>query len=564
MGRRGWCARGRRIGAPTLNADRRDASVAADGAGRFDAIVVGSGMGGLTCGSLLAQLRGMRVLVLERHFRLGGFTHSFARPGGRHWDMGLHYVGQMAGDAQVRRIMDMVTADHVRWNPMPACFERYHFPGFVFGQPAGRGAYLQALIDRWPEEQQAIERYMAAIDAAYQWFVSRFGTGGIAQAEGDGDARRQPAQARSLRTTREVLDACGVRSPELRAVLTAQWGDYGLPPSLSAFVAHATVVSHFLDGGWFPQGGASGIADGARAAIEAAGGECKVRQDVEQVLVERGRAIGVRVVQGSGQRRETREYRAPLVISDAGAVVTYDRLLSEQDDGAVRSSRSAVTALRIPASAVQLFLALREPPVSLGIRGENHWMFASVDHDDSYARRNELATGRASTAFLSFPSLKDPDQRGSTAEIVAPIDRAAFAQWAALPWKRRGRDYERLKTAVTTTLLEFVEAHHPGFSSLVDYAELATPLTVEHFTGNADGAIYGLPAVPARFTTEALRVTTPVRGLLLTGSDVCGQGIVGAMLGGVMTVGHVLGAGGFDRVLAHARARGEQARAPRT
>jgi phytoene dehydrogenase-like protein len=161
-----------------------------------------------------------------------------------------------------------------------------------------------------------------------------------------------------------------------------------------------------------------------------------------------------------------------------------------------------------------------------------------------------------STAFLSFPSLKDPQQEVATAEIIAPIDRVAFERWADLPWKRRGSDYELLKSTISTALLSFVEAHHPGFAALVDYAELATPLTVEHFTGNRDGSIYGLPAVPARYLTDALHVTTPVRGLLLTGSDVCGQGIVGAMLGGVMTVGHVLGAGGFQRVMALARTRG--------
>lgn len=62
----------------------------------FDAIVIGSGMGGLTVASLLAQMRRWRVLVLEQHFKLGGFTHTFQRPGGYRWDVGLHYVGEMA------------------------------------------------------------------------------------------------------------------------------------------------------------------------------------------------------------------------------------------------------------------------------------------------------------------------------------------------------------------------------------------------------------------------------------------------------------------------------------
>ncbi len=542
-------------GAPTLNADDEDAGAASAAGDRFDVIVIGSGMGGLTCASLLAQLRGMRVLVLERHFRLGGFTHAFSRPGGRHWDMGLHYVGQMGADDQVRALMDAVTADQVRWNPMPALFERYHFPDLVVDQPAGREAYLQMLLDHWPAEHAAIARYMVEVDATYDWVVSRFPTGGIGASPNGGGVRRQAASERARRTTSDVLDACGLRDSALRAMLTAQWGDCGLPPSLSAFIAHATVVSHFLGGGWFPEGGASGIAAGARVAIEASGGRCLVRQDVDRIIVERERAIGVRVLGGGGACREPHAYFAPLVISNTGAAITYDRLLRDHDTVAVNAGRTAIAPLRTGTSAVQAFLSLRENPASLGFRGENHWMFASLDHDRSYARRNELIDGRAVTAFLSFPSLKDPMQRGSTAEIIAPIDRAVFERWAALPWKRRGNEYESLKDELTTTLIAFVERHHPGFASLVDYAELATPLTVAHFTGNTHGEIYGLPATPARFTSAALHVTTPVHGLLLTGSDVGGQGIVGAMLGGAMTVGQVLGAGGFGRLLAYTRGR---------
>lgn len=75
----------------------------------FDLIVIGSGMGGLTVASLMAQLKGWRVLVLERHFRLGGFTHSFTRPGHRAWDVGLHYVGGMHPGEMTREIFDLIS-----------------------------------------------------------------------------------------------------------------------------------------------------------------------------------------------------------------------------------------------------------------------------------------------------------------------------------------------------------------------------------------------------------------------------------------------------------------------
>lgn len=129
----------------------------------YDVIVIGSGIGGLTVASLLTQLRHQRVLVLERHFKLGGFTHVFERPGGFRWDVGLHYVGQMATGQLSRTLMDFITRGQVRWSPMPSPFEKFVFPDFTFEAPVGEAAYRKALIERFPDERSAIEQYLADV-----------------------------------------------------------------------------------------------------------------------------------------------------------------------------------------------------------------------------------------------------------------------------------------------------------------------------------------------------------------------------------------------------------------
>src|SRR5271165_1646099 len=124
----------------------------------YDAIVIGSGMGGLTFASLMAQMKGWRVLVLERHFELGGFTHTFQRPGGYEWDVGIHYVGQMGAGAMGRRIFDLVTGGQVKWNPMPDNYDHYVFPGLSFDFVKGRENLRHALVEAFPAEEQAIDR----------------------------------------------------------------------------------------------------------------------------------------------------------------------------------------------------------------------------------------------------------------------------------------------------------------------------------------------------------------------------------------------------------------------
>ena len=97
----------------------------------WDAIVIGSGIGGLTAAGLLARVAKMRVLVLEKHTERGGLTHTFRRDGAS-WDVGLHYVGNVQEGSFERRIFDFLSGAALRWNQMPDDFERFIYPGVDF------------------------------------------------------------------------------------------------------------------------------------------------------------------------------------------------------------------------------------------------------------------------------------------------------------------------------------------------------------------------------------------------------------------------------------------------
>jgi phytoene dehydrogenase-like protein len=356
------------------------------------------------------------------------------------------------------------------------------------------------------------------------------------------EALAWPVVRLGLSTTREVLER-RFRSPGLRAVLGARWGDFGLPPAQSAFAACALITAHYLRGGFYPAGSAAVLAEGARRVIEAAGGEVRVRAPVERILVREGRAAGVRLESGE-------EIAAPLVISDAGARNTYLRLLGPEAPVPFRDELR-----RIPpsASVVSLYLGLSRSPASLGVRGENFWIHDSLDHDAMAARAGEVLEGHAPHVYLSFPSMKDPLARGHTAEIITPLDGAAFSRWAGTAWKRRGPEYEALKDRIADALLAAVERRLPGFGALVACRELSTPLTSEGFTSHPGGEIYGLPASPARFRLRWLGARSPVPGLLLAGADAMTLGITGAMMGGAMAATCAEGLSLMGRIRREAR-----------
>ena len=198
---------------------------------------------------------------------------------------------------------------------------------------------------------------------------------------------------------------------------------------------------------------------------------------------------------------------------------------------------------------VELFLGLKRDPHELGFQGENYWIFSSFDHDQMCAGRDDLLDGRAPMAYLLFPSLKDPQSQSHTAEIVAPFSYRALQAFREEPWRRRGTGYESVKKRIIEALLDFVEKQHPGFRELVAYAELATPITFEYFTGAPSGTVYGYPATPEKFRKKWLAPKTPIRNLYLTGTDAALLGVMGALMGGVATASTLLGPAGFLEIM---------------
>jgi phytoene dehydrogenase-like protein len=508
----------------------------------FDAIVIGSGMGGLTTAAVLARIHGMKVLVLERHYLAGGFTHTFSRPGGFTWDVGVHYVGQVDEPGITRDALTLVTGGKLAWSRMPDPYDRLWFPDFDFSIRASKERFEGDLIETFPAEAPAIRSYFADVERVTRWQLPVIRT--LAPAP-IGWAASVLAKRTTRLATTTVGDYLSSRfhDPRLRAVLGSRWGDWGLPPGQSAFHPHAVITSHYMDGAFYPSGSASRIAETIIPAIEAAGGKVRVRAEVERILVEDGRAVGVRLAGGE-------ELRSPLVISDAGARNTYLRLLAPEAPIPFRDELA-----RIPPSMAHacLYVGLSSSPADLGVQGENHWFYGGLDHDQLWARRGELLDGSPPSFSLFFPSMKDPEARHHTAEIIAPIDGALFARWAGSRWMKRGPEYQALKDRIADGLVAAVERRLPGFGARIAYRELSTPLSTSHFSGHPAGEIYGLPATPDRYHQRWANARTPVRGLFLTGADALMLGIFGAMMGGVVCAAAVAGLSTFRHVSAEAR-----------
>jgi all-trans-retinol 13,14-reductase len=452
----------------------------------------------------------------------------------------------MQDECDARCAFDHITAGKVHWQSLPDIYDRFIIEGRTFDFAAGLERFRDGLRQSFPGESRAIDRYLAAVRACNRvsglYYAEKAVPAPVAALAGS--LMRAPYIRWARHTTREVLENF-TGNQELIGVLTGQWGDYGLPPGKSSFAAHATIAEHYFGGASYPVGGASTIAAAILPQIEANGGSVVTSAEVAGILLEGAKATGVRMSEG-------REFRSGMVLSDAGAANTFERLLPPNLPE-LDSLRRQLRTLHSSTAHVSLYVGLSQSDAALGLQGTNYWVHPSFDHDANVERFARDIDAPLPCVCLSFPSAKDPDfQRRhpgkSTIEALTMLPYTAFDRWEEKRWKRRGDEYGALKERLSARLLAELERQVPSVVGNIAYTELATPLTTRHFMNYMHGEIYGIASTPGRFQMRELGARTPIRGLYLTGQDVASLGVVGALYGGVIGASAATGKNFFSVV----------------
>ena len=502
----------------------------------YDAVVIGSGIGGLTTAACLAKM-GKKVCVLEQHYTAGGFTHSYER-NGYEWDVGVHYIGDMGSTRSTgRRLFDYITNGELKWEPMAAEFDRAFIGDQTFGLKSGKAPYRQALIDAFPDEEHAIDQYFAqmrTIKATMQshtigkimpaWLKKLFGI----------ISKQQPPVAFS-KTTREVLEGL-TDNQMLIAVLTCQWGDCGMPPAESSFVIHSLIAQHYMHGGYYPIGGASQMAKTIIPVIQSAGGEVFTYASVEKILCNQKGVTGVLMADGH-------TIEASTVISNAGVFNTFNHLL-DNTTAQYANYQSKLQQVSRSMASICLYIGIKDTAENLQLPKTNFWIYPNENYEsvcDAFKEKTSYSDDTVlPMVYISFPSAKDPDFKNrypgrATIEIVAPCMHEWFAQWQDQPWGNRGDDYNALKEKLSQRLLHYLFEKLPHLKDKIDFYELSTTLSTDFFCRYEKGEIYGLQHDPKRFEQPWLKPKTDIKGLYLTGQDVLSCGVVGAMMAGLIT-----------------------------
>ncbi|XP_054908075.1 all-trans-retinol 13,14-reductase-like [Poeciliopsis prolifica] len=521
----------------------------------LDAIIIGSGIGGLGLGVLLAKV-GKKVLVLEQHDRAGGCCHTFTEKGFE-FDVGIHYIGDLLGNSPFCCMLDQMTNGQLQWEPLEKAFDhvvlgslenRRSYPIF-----SGSARYLEELKKRFPGEEKAIDEYLRLVKktefGAWLLIVLKLCPLPLAKFLIHTGLVKHLSFFFKMapRSLRDVVNEL-TENKDLRAVFTYIFGTYGQKPKDASFAMHSLLITHYLNGAWYPKAGSSEIAYHMIPIIEKAGGAVLVRAPVNRILFNDAKeACGVSVLKG----QEEVHIKAPMVISDAGIFNTYEKLLPKelQDMPEIQKQLSLV---KHGEGGLSIFIGLNGTKEELGLKANNYWIFADNNFDELLERYlndgREQASKKIPLLFVASPSAKDPswEERSpgkSTLSLVSFAKHSWFEEWKDDKVTNRGPDYKELKQAFIDSALDVVMDVFPKITrDKIEYIEAGTPITNTHYIGAPKGEIYGVDHDIARFSPEfnaTIRPQTPLKNLYLTGQDVFLCGFAGA-LAGALTCGSVI------------------------
>lgn len=503
----------------------------------YDAILIGSGMGSLAAAACLAKA-GKDVLILERHYTAGGYTHVFKRRG-YEWDVGIHYIGEVNRDGVLKRMFDYVTDGELTWEDMGEVYDRVCIGDQIYDFPKGVGNFKDQMKAYFPGEEQAIDKYVDMVfeaSKASRSYYSQKALPRFVQAL-IGKRLRKPYLAFAGRTTLSVLEEL-TDNKLLIKVLTAQYGDYGLPPAKSSFAMHASVAKHYFKGASFPIGGSARIAETVDKVLEQHGSTILTNAEVDQVVIEGGKATGVKMKDG-------KVFSADVIISGTGIFNTYTKLLPEQI-AQKHKFPSQLAQVQPSYAHACLYIGLNGSPEELQLPKANYWIYPEdLDHDGCVDRFINDSSAPFPVIYISFPAAKDPSwperyPGKSTIDIITVMPYDMVEQWQDSRWKKRGEEYEAFKADFSERLLEALFAKEPQLRGKVDVHELSSPITTKHFMNYDRGELYGIDHTPERFDKTFLQPRTPIKHFYLTGQDVVTAGVGGALFAGFLTASAVL------------------------
>ena len=451
---------------------------------QYDAIIIGAGIGGLFCANILAR-GGMKVLLLERHYMLGGFCSTFRRKGFI-FDAATHFYPLLGNPSTMtgKLIKELqIPTEWIKMDPV----DQFHLPGMPpFSVPSDFGPYVQRLKEWFPAEAANIDAYFAELKQAYMYGLLYYFKG----------VSNDQVERLEKYTMTGKLDE-HFSDPRLKVIMMADAPHWGSLPNKTSYVFDAMLrLSYFL-GNYYPKGSSQKFADDLGRAFTDLGGRILKCAEVEQITTDHGKAKGVRIRTISNRAPEVFEFDAPVVVSNADALHTYRDMIGEQHCGPWM-----IQHLESLKPSFACFLT------HIGLRGMDPEKLAAAE--GYYWKTLDTSNIMRDVFKIFIPthfdsSIAPPGCQTLIVQRPSPVRVDEVTNWAAHKAEVEGKTMARLRELL------------PGIEDHIVIKTSASAHTSWRFTNNWQGAMLGWEMSPEQLGAHRLPVYTPIDNVYLTG-----------------------------------------------
>lgn len=471
-------------------------------------IIIGSGLGGLTCGFIL-QKNGYDVTVLEQGHQIGGCLQCFSRQGVK-FETGMHFIGSAAEGQTMNRLMNFLCLTDIELSPLdPKGYDTIALAGETFRFPNGRDAFVEQMSSYFPKEKDNLKHYIDLVAR-----IASASTLNSLTSEERDLAMNTEYQTRSINDVLESL----FRDEILRNVLVGNLPLYAAERDKTPFAQHAFIMDFYNQSAFRVVGGSDVIAHSLARSIKEMGG---------QVLTDK-RACRIRCNETQATGVETADecfFPADYVVS----TVHPARLLELLDTKLIRPAfRSRLSNIPNTTGCFTLYVKFKEntmPYMNTNFYGYHSSSPWDCDrHDFLYMHHchRDKARFAKSGVVLSYMKMDE------------------VARWQGTCVGHRGADYEAFKHEHAEQLIQDVERHHPGFTAAIDTYYTSTPLTYLDYTGTENGSMYGVAKDIHLGPAGRVPYRTKVPNLFLAGQNVNSHGMMGVLVGTIVTCSELL------------------------
>ena len=474
---------------------------------KYDVVIIGSGLGGLQCGYILAK-HGLSVCVLERTAILGGCLQTFKR-GEATFDTGFHYVGALDEGQALHRLFSYFGLMQLPWVRMEEQFDLVTVNGHTHPFTQGYEGFYETLAKAFPSQRENLKNYLAFLrqvgDHIFDSFQPR-------------EADQFYSTSLFARSAKAWLEET-VTDPLLRDILAGTSLKMELSADLPLYT-FAQINNSFIQSAWRLAGGGGQIADSLAESIRRMGGEVRTRAEVDRLEEQDGRIAAAWV----GEER----IEADWFISNAHPSVTLSLL---KESAVIRKIyRRRIESL--PNTFGMFTVNLRLKPNVLPACKFNRYIYQDADLWHYQA-------GKTDRILVNY--YPEAGEYATRLDLLTPMLWGEVHPWASMPMGKRGQSYVEMKIEKTEACIRLAGRQIPELADAIERDYTSTPLSYEHYTKTAEGSAYGIRKDFNNPMGTVLTPKTPLPNLLLTGQNLNLHGILGVSMTSFFTTAEILG-----------------------